>query len=104
VASPAGGDKAGDSDGIRMRWGLGSGVKIQGACAVGWRPFPFFMPTPVRAMSSLDSLLSELDLVPAVLLELGPEDVLGLAGMLKGVVLATTAMFLDGGGGRGRSR
>jgi hypothetical protein len=55
-------------------------------------------------MSSLDSLLSELDLVPAVLLELGPEDVLGLAGMLKGVVLATTAMFLDGGGGRGRSR
>ena len=104
MGSPAGGDKASGGDGIRILWGLGSGVNIQGAFAVGWGPFPLFMPTPVRAMSSLESLLSEIGFVPPVLLEAGPEDVLGLAGMLKGVVRATTAMFLDGGGGRGRSR
>lgn len=56
-------------------------------------------------MSSLDSLLSSLDFVAPDLLEPGPEDVLGLAGMLSGaVLLGAPAMFLDGGGGRGRSR
>ncbi|KAL2200476.1 hypothetical protein P885DRAFT_66158 [Corynascus similis CBS 632.67] len=61
------------------------------------------VPALVRAMSSLDSLLSKLGFTPLDLLELGPEDVLGLAGIPDGAVLARTAMFLDGRGGRGRS-
>jgi hypothetical protein len=101
----AGGDMAGDmaddGDGIRDLGGLGSGVSNQGAFGAGYRPFP----APVKAMSSLDSLLSRLDFAPLVLLEPGPEDVLGLTGMLNGVgLLRTPPMFLDGGGGRGRLR
>jgi hypothetical protein len=101
----AGGDMAGDmaddGDGIRDLWGLGSGVSNQGAFGAGYRPFP----APVKAMSSLGSLLSKLGFAPPVLLEPGPEDVLGLTGMLNGVgLLSTPPMFLDGGGGRGRLR
>jgi hypothetical protein len=55
-------------------------------------------------MSSFDRRLSRLGFVLAVLLEPGPEDVLGLAGMLDGAVMMTAAMLFDGGGGRGRSR
>ena len=64
-----------------------------------------YMPIrPVRAMSSLESLwLSKLGLVPAALLDPGPEEVLGLAAMVKGFVLVA-AVFLEGGGGSGRSR
>jgi hypothetical protein len=92
---------ADDGDAIRDLWGLSSGVSNQRAFDAGYRPFPAL----VKAMSSLDSLLSKLGFVPPVLLELGPEDVLGLAGMLNGAVwLRAPAMFLDGGGGRGRSR
>lgn len=102
VGNIAGGDMADDGDAIRDLWGLGSGVSNQRAFGAGYRPFPAL----VKAMSSLDSLfLSRLGFVTAVLLEPGPEDVLGLAGMLNGAVwLRTPAMFLDGGGGRGRSR
>jgi hypothetical protein len=91
---------ADDGDAIRDLWGLGSGVSNQGAFVAGYKPFPAL----VKAMSSLDSLLSRLGFVKAVLLEPGPEDVLGLTGMLNGAVLRTPAMFLDGGGGRGRLR
>ena len=68
-------------------------------------PVAMPMPTrPVRAMSSLESLLvSKLGLVPAALLDPGPEEVLGLAAMVKGFVLVA-AVFLEGGGGSGRSR
>jgi hypothetical protein len=51
-----------------------------------------------------------LGLVPGDLLEPGPEEVLGLAGIRDGIVLKVVAVvraFFDGGGGgrgRGRSR
>lgn len=94
-------------DGIRPRLGPWCATPVTrtgcGGRSLVRRPLP-----NIRAKSSLECRLSKLGLVPADLLEPGPEDVRGLAGMVDGIVLEIVAVdtaFDDGAGrGRGRSR
>jgi hypothetical protein len=96
----------GVGNGYDVLLGLESGVgraPLLKPIRYGCNPFVLRMLWLARRdMSSLDSLFSKLGLTLAVLLELRPEDVLGLGGMTGG---ATVVRFLGGGGGgRGRSR
>ena len=102
-----------------MVFGLGSGVGSAPPLKptrYGCRPFlvrtmPIWV---VKAMSSLDSLLSKLGFSdgPEVLVESGPDEVLGLAGIIGFVTVMGTAtraaadeaVVSFGGGGRGRGR